>query len=104
MALRWFLQMSAAEATVLHGDHADIFGMGGTNGMARVAIDALPVVRFTERSSVDASGDLIACSVCLQVLLAATTACYVLEYCHGWCVADISTRIRKLKPVCVRLF
>jgi len=68
MALRRSLQMSAAEAPVLHGDHADIFGTGGTNGMARVAIDALPVVRFTERSNVDASGELIACSVCLQVL------------------------------------
>ncbi|KAG0544681.1 hypothetical protein BDA96_02G297100 [Sorghum bicolor] len=67
-------QMSAAEATVLHGDHADIFGMGGTNGMARVAIDALPVVRFTERSSVDASGDLIACSVCLQEFQAGDSA------------------------------
>lgn len=52
----------------MHADHADIFDTGGTNGMARVAMDALPVVRFTERSNVDASGELIACSVCLQVL------------------------------------
>ncbi|CAD6218298.1 unnamed protein product [Miscanthus lutarioriparius] len=67
-------QMSAAEAPVLHGDHADIFGTGGTNGMARVAIDALPVVRFTERSNVDASGELIACSVCLQEFEAGESA------------------------------
>ncbi|CAD6223979.1 unnamed protein product [Miscanthus lutarioriparius] len=67
-------QMSAAEAPVLHGDHADIFGTGGTNGMARVAIDALPVVRFTERSNVDASGELIACSVCLQEFEAGDSA------------------------------
>jgi hypothetical protein len=68
--------MSAADIPALHGDHADIFDTGGTNGMARVAMDALPVVRFTERSNVDASGELIACSVCLQVLycLAATAA------------------------------
>lgn len=70
MALRRpFLQMSAAEVPDLHGDHADIFGTSGTNGMARVAIDALPVVTFTERSNVDASGELIACSVCLQVTI-----------------------------------
>ncbi|KAL5659721.1 hypothetical protein ACJX0J_032884, partial [Zea mays] len=63
---RRFLQMSAADTPALHADHADIFDTGGTNGMARVAMDALPVVRFTERSNVDASGELIACSVCLQ--------------------------------------
>ncbi|NP_001151289.1 RING-H2 finger protein ATL2B [Zea mays] len=67
-------QMSAADTPALHADHADIFDTGGTNGMARVAMDALPVVRFTERSNVDASGELIACSVCLQEFQAGDSA------------------------------
>ena len=62
-----FLQMSAVEALAGQGDGADIFGTGGTSGMPRAAIDALPVVRFAERGNVDAGGELIACSVCLQV-------------------------------------
>ncbi|RLN35628.1 hypothetical protein C2845_PM03G04940 [Panicum miliaceum] len=60
-------QMSAVDAPVGQGDGADIFGTGGTSGMPRAAIDALPVVRFAERGNVDAGGELIACSVCLQV-------------------------------------
>ncbi|KAL6601657.1 hypothetical protein ACP70R_044877 [Stipagrostis hirtigluma subsp. patula] len=60
-------QMSAVESPVLRGDGADIFGTGGTGaGMPRAAIDALPVVKFTEVGDVDAGGELIACSVCLQ--------------------------------------
>jgi hypothetical protein len=35
--------------------------------MPRAAIHALPVVSFAERGNVDAAGELIACSVCLQV-------------------------------------
>jgi len=69
--------MSAVEAPAGQGDGADFFGTGGTSGMPRAAIDALPVVRFAERGNVDAGGELIACSVCLQVsihpLLLATT-------------------------------
>lgn len=61
--------MSAVEAPVEHGDGADIFETGGTAGMPKEAIDALPVVRFAERGNVDASGELIACSVCLQVYI-----------------------------------
>ncbi|RCV12734.1 hypothetical protein SETIT_2G292700v2 [Setaria italica] len=70
-------QMSAVEAPVGHGDGADIFETGGSSGMPRAAIDALPVVRFAVSGNVDAGGELTVCSVCLQVcataLLANTT-------------------------------
>ncbi|KAJ1290639.1 hypothetical protein BS78_02G260100 [Paspalum vaginatum] len=68
-------QMSAVEAPAGHGDAADIFGTtGGSSGMTRAAIDALPVVRCTERGNVDTSGELIACSVCLQEFEASESA------------------------------
>nr|CAB3454101.1 unnamed protein product [Digitaria exilis] len=67
-------QMSAVEAPVGHGDGADIFETGGTTGMPKAAIDALPVVRFAERGNVDASGELVACSVCLQEFEAGESA------------------------------
>ncbi|OEL35729.1 NEP1-interacting protein-like 1 [Dichanthelium oligosanthes] len=69
-------QMSAVEAPVGHGDAADIFETGSTSGMPRAAINALPVMRFAERaaSNVEASGELIACSVCLQEFEAGESA------------------------------
>ncbi|WVZ65743.1 hypothetical protein U9M48_015059 [Paspalum notatum var. saurae] len=68
-------QMSAVEAPPGHGDGADIFETGGgSSGMPRAAIDALPVARCTERGNVDASGELIACSVCLQEFEAGESA------------------------------
>ncbi|KAG2636533.1 NEP1-interacting protein-like 1 [Panicum virgatum] len=67
-------QMSAVEAPAGQGDGADFFGTGGTSGMPRAAIDALPVVRFAERGNVDAGGELIACSVCLQEFEAGESA------------------------------
>ncbi|CAN6211421.1 unnamed protein product, partial [Urochloa humidicola] len=63
-------QMSAVAAPVTHGDGVDIFETGGdSEGMARAAIDALPVVRFAQRG-----GDLVACSVCLQEFEAGESA------------------------------
>ncbi|KAL6846677.1 hypothetical protein ACP4OV_024125 [Aristida adscensionis] len=59
-------QMSAVETPVGHGDGADIFGTAGGGGMTRAAIDALPVAPFAERGHVDAGGEYVACSVCLQ--------------------------------------
>ncbi|PAN13612.1 hypothetical protein PAHAL_2G350700 [Panicum hallii] len=67
-------QMSAVDAPVGQGDGADIFGAGGTSGMPRAAIHALPVVSFAERGNVDAAGELIACSVCLQEFEAGESA------------------------------
>lgn len=95
--------MSAADTPALHADHADIFDTGGTNGMARVAMDALPVVRFTERSNVDASGELIACSVCLQVLYclaaaAATSTRALLMTISIFASAGIPSRRQREEP------
>jgi hypothetical protein len=60
------LQMSAVEHPVGQGgDGSDIFETGGTSGMPRAAIDAIPVVRFA--NDVDAGGEHVSCSVCLQV-------------------------------------
>jgi hypothetical protein len=60
--------MSAVESPVGRGDGSDIFETGGTStAMPRAAIDALPVVRFAETGNVDAGGEHVACSVCLQM-------------------------------------
>ncbi|XP_062199364.1 NEP1-interacting protein-like 1 isoform X1 [Phragmites australis] len=74
-------QMSAVESPAGHGDGADIFETGGTSGIPMAAINALPVVKFTERGNVDASGEHIACSVCLQEFEAGESA-RSLPVCH----------------------
>jgi hypothetical protein len=46
----------------------DIFETGGnSSGMAKNSIDKLPVIKFNHLNLVDASGERISCSVCLQV-------------------------------------
>jgi len=65
--------MSAVEHPVGQGgDGSDIFETGGTTGMPRAAIDAIPVVRFA--NDVDAGGEHVSCSVCLQEFEAGETA------------------------------
>ncbi|XP_077220508.1 NEP1-interacting protein 2-like [Tasmannia lanceolata] len=44
----------------------DIFGSGGTKGLAEDSIEKLPKIKITTKNNVDASGEKICCSVCLQ--------------------------------------
>ncbi|XP_062194069.1 NEP1-interacting protein-like 1 isoform X2 [Phragmites australis] len=97
-------QMSAVESLARQGDGADIFETGGTSGMTRAAIDVLPAAKFTERGNVDASGELIACSVCLQEFEAGESArtlpvcrhTFHLPCIDGWLLRDASC------PLCRR--
>lgn len=46
----------------------DIFETGGNSGgMEKNSIDMLPVIKFNHQNIVDAFGEKISCSVCLQV-------------------------------------
>lgn len=46
----------------------DIFETGGNSGgMEKNSIDMLPVIKFNHQNIVDAYGEKISCSVCLQV-------------------------------------
>lgn len=63
-----FRQMNAVDLPFREA--LDIFETGGSSGgMAKNSIDKLPVIKFNHRNLVDASGEKICCSVCLQVCL-----------------------------------
>lgn len=57
-------QMSA-----LSFESLDLFESGaGTMGLSLEEVEKLPKCKTTDKDSVDASGEKISCSVCLQVL------------------------------------
>lgn len=60
-----FEQMSAVERTA--EEVPDIFAMDGTKGLSGESVNMLPKMRITATNNVDASGEHIGCSVCLQV-------------------------------------
>ncbi|RWR84506.1 NEP1-interacting-like protein 1 [Cinnamomum micranthum f. kanehirae] len=57
-------QMSAVERTA--EEVPDIFAMDGTKGLSGESVNMLPKMRITATNNVDASGEHIGCSVCLQ--------------------------------------
>ncbi|KAF3324924.1 NEP1-interacting protein 1 [Carex littledalei] len=85
----------------------DIFETGGNSGgMEKNSIDMLPVIKFNHRNHVDASGEKISCSVCLQDFQSGDTA-RVLPHCKhmfhlpcidGWLLKHGSC------PLCRRIF
>ncbi|KAL1823518.1 hypothetical protein ACET3Z_010296 [Daucus carota] len=57
-------QMGAVET---HFDEAEnIFDTGGSDGLAGDSVDRIPKVRITRENNMDASGEKVCCSVCLQ--------------------------------------
>ncbi|KAL5998614.1 hypothetical protein ACLOJK_009557 [Asimina triloba] len=58
-------QMSAVEPSF--EEAVDIFGTDGAKGLSGDSVEKLPKVEITAKNNVDASGDRISCSVCLQV-------------------------------------
>lgn len=60
-----FEQMSAVERTA--EEVPDIFATDGTKGLSGESVNMLPKMRITATNNVDASGEQIGCSVCLQV-------------------------------------
>nr|KJB48281.1 hypothetical protein B456_008G062100 [Gossypium raimondii] len=58
-------QMGAAETTF--EDVQNIFDIGGSKGLAGDLVEKIPKIIITNNNNVDASGEKISCSVCLQV-------------------------------------
>ncbi|XP_078173367.1 NEP1-interacting protein 1-like isoform X2 [Carex rostrata] len=85
----------------------DIFETGGNSGgMEKNSIDMLPVIKFNHQNIVDASGEKISCSICLQDFQSGDTA-RVLPHCKhmfhlpcidGWLLKHGSC------PLCRRIF
>lgn len=48
-------------------DVHNIFDIGGAKGLAGDSVEKIPKIRITRDHNVDASGEKICCSVCLQV-------------------------------------
>lgn len=57
-------QMSAVETTF--EEVVDIFETGGSKGLSGESVDKLPKIEITKKNNLDASGEKICCSVCLQ--------------------------------------
>ncbi|XP_058090871.1 NEP1-interacting protein 1-like [Magnolia sinica] len=57
-------QMSAVETTF--EEAVDFFGTGGSKGLSGDSVEKLPKIEITTKNNVDASGERICCSVCLQ--------------------------------------
>ncbi|OAY68406.1 NEP1-interacting protein 1 [Ananas comosus] len=57
-------QMNAVDSPFIEA--LDIFETEGTRGMPRASIDKLPEIKITNGGNVDATGERIGCSVCLQ--------------------------------------
>lgn len=45
----------------------NIFDVGGAKGLAGDSVEKIPKIRITGDNNVDASGEKVCCSVCLQV-------------------------------------
>ncbi|KAK8474710.1 hypothetical protein V6N11_038022 [Hibiscus sabdariffa] len=57
-------QMGAAETTF--EDVQNIFDIGGSTGLAGDLVEKIPKIKITNNNNVDASGEKVSCSVCLQ--------------------------------------
>ena len=58
-------QMGAAETTF--EEVQNIFDTGGAKGLAGDLVEKIPKIIITHNNNVDASGEKVSCSVCLQV-------------------------------------
>lgn len=61
-----FNQMGAVEMSF--EDVQNIFDTGGSKGLPGDSVEKIPKIRITTHNNIDASGDRVCCSVCLQVL------------------------------------
>lgn len=58
-------QMGAVETSF--DEVQNIFDTGGSKGLSGDLVDKIPKIKITTDNNVDASGDRVSCSVCLQV-------------------------------------
>ncbi|CAN1272432.1 NEP1-interacting protein 1 [Linum perenne] len=57
-------QMGAVETSF--EDVPNIFDTGSTKGLPGDSVEKIPKIKITNKNNVDASGDRVSCSVCLQ--------------------------------------
>ncbi|PIA25571.1 hypothetical protein AQUCO_11100025v1 [Aquilegia coerulea] len=72
-------QMGAIETNF--EDSPDIFAIGGAKGLSKDSVERIPKIKITNNNRIDASGDKISCSVCLQDFQLQETV-RSLPYCH----------------------
>lgn len=60
--------MSSVERTSEEEEDLDIFSTGGTKGLSGESVQRLPKITITTKNIEDDSGEMISCSVCLQVM------------------------------------
>lgn len=58
--------MGAVEASF--DDISNIFDTGGCKGLPGDLVEKIPKITITSKNNLDASGEKVSCSVCLQVL------------------------------------
>lgn len=58
-------QMSAVEPRF--EEFQNIFDIGGAKGLPKSLLDKIPRITITSSNNIDASGEKVSCSVCLQV-------------------------------------
>ncbi|XP_010918134.1 NEP1-interacting protein 1 [Elaeis guineensis] len=95
-------QMSAMDSPYM--EIPDFFETGGTGGMSEDSVDKLPKIKITADNNVDASGDQICCSVCLQDFQIGETARSLPECRHIFhlpCIDNWLTRHGSC-PLCRR--
>ncbi|KAL4352021.1 hypothetical protein GQ457_06G036120 [Hibiscus cannabinus] len=66
-------QMGAAELEMTFGEVHNIFDTGSAKGLARHVVERIPKMIITNSNNVDASGEKVSCSVCLQDFQAGET-------------------------------
>ncbi|KAF9621651.1 hypothetical protein IFM89_025562 [Coptis chinensis] len=72
-------QMGAIETSF--EDSPDIFAIGGAKGLSKEIVERIPKIKVTTKNNVDASGDKISCSVCLQDFQLEEKV-RILPFCH----------------------
>ena len=60
-----FNQMGAVESSF--DEIPNIFDTGGSKGLPGDSVEKIPKIKITCHNNVDASGEKVSCSVCLQV-------------------------------------
>ncbi|QCD82114.1 NEP1-interacting protein 2-like [Vigna unguiculata] len=72
-------QMGAVE--ISFDEVQNLFDIGVAKGLTRDSVEKIPTITITSDNNVDASGDRVSCSVCLQDFQLGET-CRSLPHCH----------------------
>lgn len=93
LVLVWnYVQMGAVEATF--EEIPNIFDTGGAKGLPGDSVEKIPKIVITNDNNVDASGERVSCSVCLQVT--ESNSLILLYLCFFYLICMIITVAKKL--------